>query len=92
VPGKPKKGSPIADEILRRIASLYAIEKEIRGQSPRHRHAARQTWSRPIVEALHVWIGEQRARLSGKSPIGQALAYITNHCNGFASSSTAVCF
>jgi transposase len=78
----PTKGSPVAEEILKRIASLYAIEKEIRGQGPQQRQAVRQARSRPIVGALHLWIGEQRARLSRKSPMGTALAYIANHWDG----------
>ena len=78
----PNKGSPIAEEILKRIAGLYAIEKELRGQPSQHRHAARQAHARPIVEALRVWIGEQRARLSRKSPMGTALAYMANHWEG----------
>lgn len=78
----PKKGSPVAEEILKRIASLYAIEKDIRGQSPQDRHAVRQARSRPIVDALQDWIGAQRARLSRKSPMGTALAYMANHWAG----------
>jgi len=78
----PAKGSPVADELLRQIASLYAIEKEIRGQSPERRLRERQARSRPIVEKLGTWIGEQRARLSRKSPMGSALAYIANHWDG----------
>lgn len=34
-------GSPIAEEALRRIGSLYAVKAEIRGQSPPRRLAAR---------------------------------------------------
>src|SRR5262249_10303014 len=34
-------GSPVAAEALRRIAELYAIEAELRGQTPAHRLAAR---------------------------------------------------
>jgi transposase len=34
--------APIAEEALRRIAALYAIERDIRGQSPDARQAARQ--------------------------------------------------
>ena len=34
--------APIAAEALRRIAELYAIEAEVRGQSPAHRLAARR--------------------------------------------------
>lgn len=78
----PAKGSPVADELLRQIASLYAIEKEIRGQPPEHRLADRQARSRPIVEKLETWIDEQRARLSRKSPMGGALTYMANHWEG----------
>jgi transposase len=35
-------GTPIAEEALRRIAALYAIERDIRGQSPDARRAIRQ--------------------------------------------------
>jgi transposase len=78
----PKNGSPVAEEALRRIASLYAIEKEIRGHSPGHRRAKRRARSRPIIDKLRSWIGEQRARLSRKSPMGKALTYIANHWEG----------
>lgn len=42
----------------------------------------RQARSRPIVEALQAWIGAQRERLSRKSPMGMALAYMANHWVG----------
>ena len=54
----------------------------IRGQPPAQRLKQRQARSRPIVEKLDTWIGEQRARLSRKSPMGGALAYIANHWGG----------
>src|SRR4051812_30830763 len=44
--------SPIAGEVLRRIAELYRIEDEIRGQPPDARQAVRQESSKPRVEAL----------------------------------------
>jgi len=78
----PGKGSPVADELLKQIAHLYAIEKEIRGQPPAQRLKQRQARSRPIVEKLDTWIADQRARLSRKSPMGGALAYIANHWDG----------
>ena len=40
-------GSPMAAEALRRIASLYAIEAEVRGQSAPDRLAARRALSAP---------------------------------------------
>ena len=48
----PEAGSPVAEQILRRIAGLYAIEKEIRGTSPQERHAARQERAKPLVAAM----------------------------------------
>src|SRR3954452_22775130 len=56
--------SPIAGEVLRRIAELYRIEDEIRGQPPDARRAVRQDSSR--VDALKVSLEEQLARVSGK--------------------------
>lgn len=41
--------APIADEALRRIAGLHAIEAEIRGQDADTRKARRQTRSGPLV-------------------------------------------
>jgi transposase len=57
--------SPIAGEVLRRIAELYGIEDEIRGQPPDTRQAVRQDRSRPRVDALKVYLEEQLARVSG---------------------------
>ncbi len=78
----PKNGSPVAEELLRRIASLYAIEKEIRGLGPDERRAVRQERSRPLVAELEAWLRAQRERLSRKSPMGEALAYFTRHWDG----------
>jgi len=49
-------GSPIATEALHRIGELYAIEKEIRGRSPEARLRARAEQSRPLVEAMKLWL------------------------------------
>jgi hypothetical protein len=48
--------SPLAAEVLRCIAALYAIEAEIRGQPAERRWQVRQQRSRPIVEGLHDWL------------------------------------
>jgi transposase len=74
----PKAGSPVAEEALRRIAALYAIEAEIRGRSPEERRAVRQARTRPLVEALDAWLGAQKERLSGSSKMGEAVRYILN--------------
>jgi transposase len=71
--------SPLAEEALRRIAALYAIESDIRGQSADQRRQARQQRSRPLVEAMHVWLTGQLGRISGRSALAQAIRYAFNH-------------
>ena len=75
-------GSEIAAEGLRRIAELYAIEAEIRGNPPERRLAERQARSAPLVQAFGDWLKQQRARVSPKSRLGEKLAYIARHWNG----------
>ncbi len=72
----PKAGSPVAEEALRRIAALYAIEAEIRGRGPEKRHAARQARSKPLTDALGAWLRAQKEHLSGASKMGEAVRYI----------------
>ena len=77
-----RDGSEIAAEGLRRIAELYAIEKDIRGISASERLCARQARSAPLVEAFGTWLQAQRQRISAKSRLGEKLAYIANHWDG----------
>ena len=74
--------TPIAVEGLRRIAALYRVEKDIRGQSPKTRLAARQTRSKPILDGFESWLTTHRARVSAKSPLGEALKYIAKYWEG----------
>jgi transposase len=67
--------SPVAAEALRRIAVLYAIEAEIRGQSAEARRAVRQDRAKPVIEALRAWFMERLAEVSGKSVIAGAIRY-----------------
>jgi transposase len=80
----PEAGSPIGDEILQRIAGLYAIEKQIRGASPEVRRASRQERSKPLVAELNIFVRTQRERLSQRSKMGQALTYLANHWDGLS--------
>jgi transposase len=74
--------SPLAHEALQRIGALYAIEADIRGQTAEHREQVRQLRSRPLVEAMHAWLTELLARLSGRSTLAQAIRYALNHWKG----------
>jgi len=67
--------SPIAQEALERIGQLYGIEQEIRGRSPAERREARQARSRPLLEAMHVWLKATLGKLSQKSDVAVAIRY-----------------
>jgi transposase len=75
-------GSPLAEEALRRIGKLYAIEAEVRGRPAKERRAIRQERSRPIVEALHAWLTAQLGRVSGRSTLAEAIRYALRHWQG----------
>jgi transposase len=77
-----RDGSAIAAEGLRRIAEFYAIEADIRGISPGQRLSARQARTAPLVAAFGEWLQAQRRKISGKSRLGEKLAYIHNHWDG----------
>jgi len=83
IAAKPKKGSPIVDEALLRIAALYKIEDAIRGTDPDHRRAVRQELSRPLVDEFFAWLAAQAARVSRKCDLGEAMAYMLRRENGF---------
>jgi transposase len=83
IKAKPKKGSPIVDEALLRIAALYKVEDAIRGSAPDHRRAVRQSLSRPLVDEFFTWLTAQAARVSRKSDLGGAMAYMLRRQDGF---------
>ncbi|EDP64457.1 probable insertion sequence transposase protein [alpha proteobacterium BAL199] len=76
--------APVAEEALRRIAALYAVEAEIRGSDPQTRHAERQARSRPLVEDLRPWLEAQLSRLSGKSRLAEAIRYTLKLWDGLS--------
>lgn len=83
IKAKPKKGSPIVDEALVRIAALYKVEDSIRGSTPDQREAVRQELSHPLVDQFFAWLAAQAARVSRKSELGAALAYMLRRQDGF---------
>nr|WP_254695702.1 IS66 family transposase [Leisingera sp. NJS204] len=69
------QGNAIAEEAIRRIAELYAVEKDGRGKAPDERVALRQSRSKPIFDDLEEWLHAQLPKISGKSPLAQAVRY-----------------
>lgn len=69
------QGSSIAEEAIRRIAELYAVEAEARGSPPERRLEVRQARAKPIFEGLETWLAAQLPTISGKSPLAMAIRY-----------------
>jgi hypothetical protein len=74
--------APIAEDGVRRVGELYRIEAELRGRDPDARLAGRQARSAPLVADMRTWLTHHRARVAGKSPLGEALSYIAKFWNG----------
>lgn len=69
------QGSAIADEAIKRIAGLYAVEKTARGSPPDERRAARRAHAKPVFDDLEAWLDAQLPNISGKSPLAAAIRY-----------------
>ena len=76
--------APIATEALVRIAALYAVETEIRGLPVDERRRVRQLRSKPLVDALRLWLETKLASVSGKSKIATAIRYALSRWEGLA--------
>jgi len=74
--------APIASQALQRIAGLYHIEAEIRGQTPDMRCAIRRQKSRLIIDALAPWLKEQLLVISQKTKLAEAIRYTLSHWEG----------
>lgn len=74
--------APVAQEALRRIAALYAIEKDIRGSSAEERLAVRQARTQPLVEALHSWFIAMAPRMVAGSDTGMGMNYALKRWDG----------
>jgi len=68
--------------VLARIAKLYEIEAEVRGQPADVRRAIRQERSRPLVEDLQSWLQDHVSRLPGWSDLAKAMRYALAHWDG----------
>ena len=75
--------SPIAIEVVRRIDTLFEIERTINGRSPQERLEVRQRLSRPVIEELQVYMQEQLARLSRGHDLTKAFNYILKRWTSF---------
>ena len=80
--------SPIADEAIRRIGALYAIEAQIRGQPPDRRREIRMAQTQPLLDDMRRWLTGLLPTLSSKAALAGAIQYAFNRwdaLNVFAS-------
>ena len=75
--------SPLALEAVRRIDTLFAIERSINGHSAERRRAVRQELSTPLVADLERWLREQRAKLSRGNDLAKAMDYLLKRWTAF---------
>ena len=68
-------GSAVATEAVTRIAALYAVEAEARGQPPDTRVEVRKAKARPVFDDLITWLQSELPKISGKSDLAKAIRY-----------------
>ena len=76
--------SPVAIEVLQRIAALYKIEDEVRGASAEQRQQIRHQRSRVIVDDLRSFLEAKNRQVSAKAKLGEALRYALTRWDGLS--------
>jgi transposase len=76
-----KTSVALAHEAVARIRALYAVEHEAKDLDAAERAALRQQKSRPLLDALKIWLDHQRAQVVPKTPIAEAITYALNQWN-----------
>ena len=74
--------SPFAQEVIERVAAIYAIEGRVRGTSADIRLAARDAESKPLMAELKSRLAEVLKDISAKSPLAEAIKYTLGHWDG----------
>jgi transposase len=75
--------APLAVEAVKRIDTIFDIEREINGRSIEHRLAARRQRVAPLVTELEAWMQAQRSKLSRHSDVGKAMDYMLKRWTTF---------
>src|ERR1700676_5484266 len=75
--------SPLAMEAVRRIDSLFEIERSINGQSAEQRRAVRQEFRAPLLADLESWMREHRVKLSRGNEVAKAMDYMLKRWTAF---------
>ena len=67
--------SPLGEQALKFFMKLYEVEREIRELAADERKTIRQEKSKPIADALHQWLTQQRQKVPDGSATAKAIDY-----------------
>jgi transposase len=67
--------SPLGEQALKFFMKLYEVEREVRELAASERKAIRQEKSKPITDALHLWLTQQRLKVPDGSATAKAIDY-----------------
>jgi len=76
--GSANDNLSMADIALQKIGQLYAIERQIKDQTPDQKWAVRQAQSLPLLTALKSWLEDKAPRLMKGSQTRKAMEYALN--------------
>jgi transposase len=68
-------GSPVAEEALRRIGQLYAIEQQAAGMTAQQRAALREQHAIPVLADLHAWLVATQRSVAAGSGTAKAIEH-----------------
>ena len=67
--------SQIAEQALVQIGQLYEVERQVQSAPSDERLRIRQQQSRPVIDKLHSWLSEHRAKVPEGSATAKAIDY-----------------
>jgi transposase len=67
--------SAIGERALKFFGELYDIERDLGALQPEQRRRIRQARSRPVADALHQWLTQQRQKVPDGSATARAIDY-----------------
>lgn len=70
--------SSVGEQALKFFVQLYAVEREVAEADNDARREARRRRSRPVADALHHWMRQQRQKIPDGSATARAIDYSLN--------------
>ena len=67
--------SQIAEQALVQIGQIYEIERQVQEVSTEERQRMRQQQTRPVIDKLHGWLSQHRAKVPEGSATAKAIDY-----------------